>query len=527
MHADKKLLILLTLAAAGCAAGGGSLKVYQADYRPPIRADVSEDVEWSMMVDAKIHIDRADNARDSGNLDQYRQECKIAADQFSAFADKFPSSEWRIVARRIAATRYRDAQELPSAAAQAQKMYDDPGATEVTKALGSRLLAAIWQQQAAVEMKEGKIERIKLLVAQQRAGQPLKPHPPAGAWKRYVEAADNYAKYVKADPTVKPSGETVGGASPPWQIAVTAAQVEYASDNVEDARRRLAAIIETWPGDGEAMDTAVPYYLETFLLKSDDEGYEAELTRLQPMVKAQGEKAASAAKAPDATEEKKKSAEAFARLSESLAKLKEGTGFSVAARLFQAGKNAEAGTAFEKFADENKQNTDAPAALYNAAIAWDKTKDGKRAEALREKLLRTYPDAKVAPQATLAQAAALSRRGDHAGSLKLYGHYLEKWPEAEQRCIALQNVGVEVNQAGNKLEAARRFRTFGSDGKCAKDDPNAAANYLFYAAEFYRTARKKADEKETLRILSEVPGVTDTVAKSAQDEGKRRLKGLK
>lgn len=479
-----------------------------------------------MIKDAQIHVARADNARESGNLDQARQEAKIAGEQFAAFADKFPSSEWRIVARRIAAQRYREAQEFLSAATQGQKMYDDPGASELTKALAARMLAGIWQQQATAEMKEGKIERLKLVGAQQRAGQPLKPRPPAEPWRRYVEAADNYAKYVKADPMVKPSGETTGGATPPWQIAVLAAQVEYASDNAEDARRRFAAIIETSSGDAEAMDAAVPFYLETFLLKGDDDGYEAALARIQPLVKAEAEKAAQAAKA-DPGEEKKKAAEAFARLDESLTRQKEGTGFSAAARLFQAGKNAEAAVAFEKFADENKQNNDAPSALYNAAIAWDKAKDGKRAEALREKLLRGYPNAKVAPQATLAQAAAVSRRGDHAGSLKLYNHYLERWPEGEQRCIALQNVGVEANQGGNKLEAARRFRAFGSDARCAKDDPNAAANYLFYAADFYRTGRKRADEKETLKILGELAGVTDPVAKSAQDEGKRRLKGLR
>ncbi len=521
MNVQGKVLLLLSLGAAACAGGGGFKNVRQGDYHAPRREEVLEESERSMINDPLIHMTVADNARDSGNLDQARQQDKIAADQMAAFADKFPSSDWRIVARRVSAERYVRAGEYASAVTQAEKMYGDPLATDVTKAMGSRLAAGAWQQLAVQQTKEGKLEKIKLVLSYQRGGQPLKPRVPPEPWKRFVEWTDTFAKYAKSDPAT--SGETMA----PSQIALLAAEVEYFSDNVEDARGRLASIVDTWPSDAEAMETAVPLYLDTFLLKSDDEGFDAALAKVQPVIKAEAQKAAEAAKAPAAGEEKKKAAEAFARLDDTLSKQKEGAGFSAAARLFQAGKNAEAGQAFQKFAEGNPTHPDTPAALYNASIAWDKAKEPKKGEALRDKLLQTYPDAKVAPQAALAQAVAVSRRGDHAGAFKLYGQYLEKWPQAEQHCIALQNIGVEANQAGNKAEAAKRFRAFGGDEKCAKEDPNGTAHQLFYAADYYRKAKKKADEKDALKALTELQGVTDAVAKSEVEEGRRRLKGLK
>jgi len=520
MNVHRKLLLLLPLAAAGCVAGGGSLKVYQADYHVPVRADVTEEAEWSMFRDAQIHIQRADNAKDSGNLDQSRQESKIAADGLAAFCEKFPSSEWRMVVRRMAAERYFTAGEYTLCAAQARRLYDDPLANNVSKATAALLMAGAWQLQANADAKEGKIERMRYLAPGQRAGQPLKPRIPPEPWKRFVESADLYVKLAQAGAVTKEGDRSL-------QTALVAAEVEASYDNVEDARGRFQAIIDRWPGEAEAMESAIPKYLDTFLLQGDDEGFDAAVTRILPQVKAQAEKAAAAAKAPGATEEQKKSAEAFARLDEELAKQKEGAGFSLAMRLFQAGKNVEAGQAFEKFATRYPAHPDSPAAMYNAAIAWDRAKEPKKGEGLRDKLLQAYPDAKIAPQAMLTQAAALSRRGDHAGALKLYGQYLEKWPQAEQRCIALQNIGVEANQAGNKAEAARRFRAFGGDEKCAKEDPNGSAHQLFFAADYYRRAKKKADEKDALKALSELQGVTDAVAKSEVEEGKRRLKGLR
>lgn len=523
MKVHGRLLVLLMLTAAGCAGGGAFMTVRQGDYRKPETREILEEAERAMLHDAFIHMQIGDNARDSGNLDQARQEDKVAAGQLAGFADKFPSSEWRIVARRISAQRYRDAGDYLSAATQAEKMYRDPMASDATKAMAARMLSSAWFQEATNQAKEGKVDRLKILVSSQRGGQPLKPRVPAEPWKRFVEWADAFAKVAKSDPVASVSGD----ATPASQIVLRAADVEYCHDNAEDARARFASVIETWPSDAEAMEGAVPLYLDTFLLKGDDDGYDAALARIQPIVAAESAKAAEAAKAPGAGEEKKKAAETFARLDDSLAKQKESVGFSVASRLFQAGKNAEAAQAFEKFAGGHSAHPDAPAALYNAAIAWDRAKDPKKAEVLRDKLLKAYPDAKVVPQTVLAQAVAISRRGDHAGAQKLYAQYLEKWPQADQRCIALQNIGVEANGAGNRAEAARRFRAFAGDEKCAKEDPNGTAHQLFYAADYYRKSRKKADEKDALKALTELQGVTDAVAKSEVEEGKRRFKGLK
>jgi tetratricopeptide (TPR) repeat protein len=516
---------LLLMALAGCATGSGVLLVRQADYRVPRKEEVTEEAERSVLNDAWIHMQVADNAKDSGNLDQARQQNKIAAEQFGAFADKFPSSEWRIVARRASAQRFKDAGEYMSAAAQAERMFRDPMATDVTRALAARILSSVWYQEATNQAKEGKVDRLKILVSSQRAGQPLKPRVPAEPWKRFIEWADAFAKVAKSDPVAKVGGD----ATPASQIALMTAEVEYASDNVEDARGRLATILETWPDDADAMDSAVPLYLETFLLKNDDQGYEAALARLAPIVKAAAQRAAEAAKAPAADEEKKKAAEVFARLDDSLAKQKVGTGFSAAARLFQEGKNPEAADAFEKFAEANKQSPDAPSALYNASIASDRAKDPARAEALRQKLLQTYPDAKVAPQATLMQASVLSRRGDMAGALKIYEQYLEKWPQGAQRCLVLQNLGYELDRQKKRLDAARRYQEFATDASCSKEDALTAAQALYRSGVLYAESKKQKEAKQAWATLAGMADAVGEVCKSPKDDAVRdgcvRVKG--
>ncbi len=529
MHVARlgKGAILLALTACAGMAGMPS-RVYQADYRRPERRDVVDEAEWSVLSTALLHLDRARNAQDAGNLDQARGESRSAAEALANYLQKFPSSDWRLVAARLGVQAYLESGQHEEAALLARKMLADPAAQDVSKAYFARQAAAAWQQQGLQQARTGKGEGVKIVRAAQRGSKPLQPRPPPEVWKRYVEAADIYAQYEQADPYVdKATGQPTGGAASPGYIALVAAQVEFAFDNVEDARRRFERIIERYPGDPAAMEGAVPLYLDTFLVQGDDAGFDAALKRVEPVVRREAEKAAQAAKAQLATEEQKRTAETFARLAEALVQQKEGAGFTAAAKLLGGGKNREAAEAFEKFAAGNPRSPDAPAALYNASIARDRLGEADKAQALRARVLAEFSDASVAPQATVVQAQSLGRKEDHAGAQKLYARYLERWPAGEQRCIALQNIGVEQWKAGRTLEAAGSFVRFGSDKKCSQEDPNAAATYLFSASLQFRKAGKKADEKAALQALVALEGVTGTVPTSQLEEGKRRLKALK
>lgn len=523
-----RIILLAAMAAACATAGGSASRYYQADYARPGRAQF-DDTQRAIIDEAFIHAERADQAGMAGNLDQSRSENRLAADGFAKFVDTFPNNDYRMVVRADAAERYLRAQEFEKAAAQAQRIVDDPEARDVSKAIALRYATAAWQNIAVTEGRAGKIDPPRILTADKRKGQEPKPRVPPDPWKRFIESADRYQLVAKADPVpVAGAGEQQKrGGVDTAQLALTAAQVEFGYDNLEDARRRLEAIIQTWPSRTDVMESAVPYHLQTFLIKKDDAGYEAAVARDLVVVKALAAKAAQAAKAPGADEDAKKDAEILAKLQADLEKQEKGSGFTAAERLLAADKQAQAGAAFEKFATDNPDHPDAPSALYNSAVAWDKAKEPRKAVAARKVLLERYPDSKIAPQATLAQASALTRQGDHAAAQRLYQGYLEKWGKGEQRCLARQNLGVALEAMGKKLEAAKDYLSFARDEACLKEDPNNAAKVVYHGAVLFSDAKRKADSLEMFRIVAGISGATDTVAKSQVEDAKARVKKAK
>lgn len=521
------LLAALGVAACGTAGGAASQRYKQADYLRPGRAQFADDAQRAIIDEAIVHGDRADQAAMAGNLDQSRAENRVAADALAKFVDTFPSSEYRITLRAQATERYLRAQEFEKAAAQAQHIIDDPESNDASKAIGSRFALAAWQNIATIQGRAGTIDPPRIITADKRKGQEPKPRIPPDPWKRFIENADRYEKLAKADPlaNLAPAERQQRGGIDSAQLALLAAQVEFGYDNMEDARRRFEAIMQTWPSRADVMESAVPYYLQTYLLKKDDAGYEAAVAKALAIVKPEAAKAAEAAKASGASAEAKKDAEIMARLQGDLEKQQQGSGFSAAERLLAAEKYGEAAVAFEKFAAENPTHPDAPNALYNAGVAWEKAKEPKKALAARAALLDRYGDSRVAPQATLAQASALGKQGNQAAALKLYQRYVEKWGQGPQHCLALQNLGVAYESMGKKLDAARSYQAFARDQSCLKEEPNNAVKVTYRAAIIFGDVRRRSDAQEMFRVAAGIQGVTDTVAKSQAEDARRRVKG--
>jgi tetratricopeptide (TPR) repeat protein len=310
---------------------------------------------------------------------------------------------------------------------------------------------------------------------------------------------------------------------------------------MEDARRRFGSLIEKFPGQPELMDIAVPYYLETYRVLKDDAGYDKALARIQPVFAAESRKAREAAALPGATEAQKKDAAALAKLDEDLSKRLRGAGYSAAGEALRKGEAAdkagraadaaglyrEAAAQFEQFAAEQPESPDAPNALFNAALAWDKAKEPKKAIADREKVVARYPDARIVPQALVILGVGYAREGNHAKAVQAYDTYLSRWPAGPQHCVALQNLGVALQQLGKKAEAAQRYQQFAGDPACLKDDPNNAAKVLYEAGKLFTESKKTAEARKAFQALVDLPGVTDPVARSFQADAKERIKKMK
>jgi tetratricopeptide (TPR) repeat protein len=526
MKPSPRLLLTFLALATACAtattattagAAPDPQRYKQVDFKfPPDTRAFDDDIERGFMGNILTHHQAAIMAQTSGAMDQARAEWAAEAKALVDFCEKFPSSEFRVLFRYQSAKLFWYAQQGEAAAEQAEKVTVDPAAAKKSRAAAARLAAAAWLTVSFSKAKAGTLDKISLSTAEQRRDRPLAPRVPPGEWKRYVLAADAYAEVAADDPDKdKPANERLVSVSPA-ELAMRAAQIQYAFDNMEDARARFEKVIQTWPSDVEAMEGSVPLYLQTFAVLKDEAGGAAALARVKEVV------TASAAKATDP-----KAKEGFAKVLEVLNRQEGAAAFAAAQRLLDDGKAAEAAAAFERLADATGTNPDAAAFLNNAAVSWDKAGQADKANGLRERLIAQFPDSKLAPAAMLTMAGSQAKAGKHDAARALYQDYIAKNPDGSFRCGAIQNLGVELEALKKPVEAAAQYQAFGGDARCAAEDYNATARLLFRAAELFAKGGKKAEAKEAYGTVAKLgPSVTDVVAKSLVTESKKRLKGL-
>ena len=468
--------LLALLLAAGCA----TARTKPPPARPadaPLAPDTALAAESGATSDADFaaaweSARKGDAAEGMGRLEEARAEWTRAADRFLAAGESHP--EWRLALGLRAAGLYHRADADDRAAEVALRVARDPAGDARSRAMGFRLAAVALQDLAAAQTRAGKLAPLKLAFADDRARAPGSSAPVPGIWKRFVEAVDG----LTASAAQPDDGATPTTA----RLALDAARVSFAFENVAEARRRLAALLERWPED-EAISEAVPLYLQTYLVSGDREGFRAAAAKLADRY------AAGAGL----------SKEGAARGAEALRKAHSDAAFSDARKLIEAGKLEEAAEAFEAIASGGDP-ADAAGALHNAAIAWDRAGKPARAARARERILKEHPGARVAPTNALTLAAAQSQSGDHAGAARLYVEFLERWPEHASRCIAMQNAAAELDAARRGADAAERYLAFGRDAACTKPDPAVAIAALRRARALFEAAGKPARAKEAATV---------------------------
>jgi tetratricopeptide (TPR) repeat protein len=507
---------LLLALLAGCATTSGgsgiSSRVKQADQKfPPPNSEFSDDYERGFAQNINTHLQAGAMASNSGAMDQARAEWATAAQAMADFADKFPSSDWSVSFRYNAGKYFFYANQAAKAAEQADKVILSPDANPTSKAMAAKLAHAAATQVAQTKAAAGQLEPVRLTPWEQRKAMPLSPRPPPGEWKQVVEYADTYVKLADMDPDNKKPSKERFLPSPTSQVALSAAQIKYAFDNMEDARARFAHIFETWPAETDL--GSVKLYLSTFLALNDTAGHDAALPRLKAQL------SDAAAKATDATTK-----ESLNKASEQLGLLDVEAAFNQARRMFDAGQNSQAAAAFEAFAAAHPTNPNVALALYSAALAHEKAGQLEKAAALRVQVMARFPDSKEAEASQPMLAALRAKQGKNDEAVKLYRGFIEKFPDSQYRCSSIFNLGQAYDQLRKATDAAASYVAYGTDARCAKESPNAAANVLFRAGELFDKAGKRADAKKAYQACADLAGVTDTVWKANQKEARQRAK---
>jgi len=492
----------LFLGACATAGQGGKAPavVHQADERiPPLAAFPAGEqrIAYNQALTDEQNGWRAEQA---GNADAARQPLDSAARGFLAFVEKYPKTGWDLTFRFHAADLLRRAGHADEAVALAEQVVNDPRASPKTKAMA-------WLQVANAQTVAGKLEPLKVAPPGE-AGQGAAPTQPPPAWQRYVEACDAYLGTLPQGAR-EPPDRILG----PGQLALVAARVQYATGHVDDARARLATILDRWSSEPLAFQGAAPLYIDTFLAAKDPDGAAGAVDRVKQIAVAQGEQATDA-----------EARSTYQKVAAETDKTATAVRYQQAKALLDRGEAEQAAREFESLADQG--SGDVPAALVGAAVAWEKAGNAQRATELRQKLVDQHADSRLAPGAALQLAAGASKQGDHAAAARMYALHAEKWPDDPNHCTALRNGAVELDLSKKAADAAERYSAFGKDDRCAQASPDVAALALHRAGLLFLQAKRKPDAREAFQAAASIQGVSSPEAKQRVADAKRQAAKL-
>jgi hypothetical protein len=496
---------LLLVFAAACATGAGGrgrapAVIHQADERIPPIAAFEPGEQRTAYNEALVHEQRGWQAESAGDAGAARAPLEAAARGYLAFVERFADTGWDLTLRYHAADLLRRAQRHDEAAALAERVANDTRASPKSRAMAHLQVANALQG-------SGKLEPLRILAAHERGGEPPNPRRAPEPWRRFVEATDAYLAPLSAA-TPEPNDRRMSAA----QLALVAARVAYATDDLPAARRRLAAILERWPDDAQVFQGAAPLFVQTFLVTRDYAGAEEAVARVAETAAAQAERTEDA----DARA-------AYEKVAEESGRVGSGVRFEQAKILLEEGKAAESARAFEAVAEEGG---DVAAALSGAAVAWDRGGDGDRAAALRRRILEEHGDSRVAPQAALQLAAHLSKKKEHAESGRVYGHHADTWPDDPNHCTALRNGAVELDLAKRAADAAERYQRFGTEPRCAAGAPDVAALALHRSGQLFLAAKRRTDARDAFQAAAGIEGVTTADGKARVADAEVQAKRL-
>ncbi len=109
--------------------------------------------------------------------------------------------------------------------------------------------------------------------------------------------------------------------------------------------------------------------------------------------------------------------------------------------LLKAGKNREAGAAFEAFIAAYPGSSFLPSAHFWAGNAWFQEREAARASDLYRKVAEQWPNDPRAPDALLGLASSQQAMGDGKGAKETLNGILQKYPDSSAAQMAKQRLG--------------------------------------------------------------------------------------
>lgn len=377
------------------------------------------------------HHQQAIEYANAGNAERARKSFEVAARTYSSYLARFPHS--------------KDAYELSFYLADCQYQSLDFTAAAQTYArvrnfsgekrfLAEAAFGVVLARQRDLEMRQGgaapEIPPIQLFTARDwPEGKPVQKRELHPLQRAFVADVDTFLALV-------PQHERAP------QSAYRAAELFYASEDFEEARRRFAELVSAYP-DSEFATFASNLTLETFLITEDWVAVTA-FTDALTSPDAQGRVRV------DPTSESGRLLRDFG----------DNAMFKRAEQLMLAEAWDAAGELYEKLVARNDAYRFADKALNNAALCREKAHRFDSALRLYERIYREYPDSDLADLSLFRVAYNAENSYDFDKAVEHYRLLVEKYPDSTRREAALNNLAVLLEALQRYDESARQFMRF-------------------------------------------------------------------
>lgn len=415
-------------------------------------------------------------SKDLETLRKAGEEYAVAAAAYAKYLERFPHSKNTYEVRFSYASCLFYAQRFPEAAVQYAEVRDSN--------LDNR-----YQEDAAFSVTKAREQQVQQLVDQKQLSEPplptaqateLKATPLPEAFQQWQIALDAYVALLPKSPKAP-------------RLAYKAAEISYRFGQFPDARKRFGLLFDQYCGDAMALN-AGQAVLVTYQLEKNLDEMQAWATKLSS-----GKCGGDARSGEVATGAQKLLVGIKFKRAETL--------FKQADDLHKAGRTQEAAPLFDQAAvaylalvESNPESSDADKALFNAAVAYEKSMRFESATRIYEQLWQKYQTSALAGDALWRSAENYKRFFEFKKAVDSYLIMADapRFAGNEHRSDAIYNAAVILENDQDYGRAAQLFLRYAAEvGK-----PQEAAEAYFRAGLIYG---KMGNSDQMVKVMREFP----------------------
>ncbi len=378
-------------------------------------------VEKALYTAALFHHKQAQSYKSDNKLELATAEYGKAAEAYGTYLNRFPHDRQRYELTYFWAEALYYSLQFDKAAPAYEDVRDS---NEDNKYLEPSAFSVILSYQRLLDAaeKSGELPVIKLLKSSEQEGDATpEPRPIPPLRQKLIDASDRYA-------ALAPNSAQVP------KVLYKTAEVYYAHDNLDEARRRFQGILEAYPND-EVAEFAANWIIESYLVEKNFAAVEQFSRTLLSRKAVPGKPAFKG----------------------ELVKFKTGAMFKLAEDLDQKGELEKAAELYLKLLEENPNTQFADSAINNAAVNYEKVKRYDSATKLYERLVAEFPKSRLADNALFRVGLNAERFFDFDKAIGAYMKLVDNYPKSERRADALYNSALSLENMQEYERAAKEY----------------------------------------------------------------------